>query len=166
MLQRTTCPALAFYWVKQQCDTDKVAQRDFRFSRRDIREATGWGNTQIRVHMDRLVDMEYAIVHRGGRGQTFTYELVYAGHGEHGESFISGLITPTLTNNDNLAGLDSQLAGSKRPQNGAKTEGLRGDKNGCKPDDNWDIEELIAEEVKKDLLEASQKVSSGERVCP
>jgi len=72
--------------------------------------------------------MEYVIVHRGGRGQTFTYELVYAGNGEHGEAFISGLITPNLISDGNPAGLNEQLAGSKRPQNGAKTEGLRGTK--------------------------------------
>ncbi|ODS22420.1 hypothetical protein AB835_14230 [Candidatus Endobugula sertula] len=149
--------SLIYEWVSEQCKSEQVAQRDFRFSRRDVRESTGWGNTQIRVHMDRLVDMEYVIVHRGGRGQTFTYELVYAGYGEDGESFISGLITPNLTDNGNLAGVKDKLAGAKRPQNGAKTGGMRSDKNGSKPENNWDIEELIAKEAKKDLLAENKK---------
>jgi hypothetical protein len=47
---------------------------DFQFSRRDVRAYTGWGETQVRLHLDRLQEMEYLIVHRGGRGQTFLYE--------------------------------------------------------------------------------------------
>jgi hypothetical protein len=49
----------------------------------------------VRVHLDRLQEMEYLIVHHGGRGQSFLYEY-----------------------DANLAGQDGQLAGSKRPQNG------------------------------------------------
>ena len=67
----------------------------FQFSRRDVRAYTGWGATQVRVHLDRLHEMEYLIVHRGGRGQTFLYEY-----------------------DVNLAGQKEELAGSKRPQNG------------------------------------------------
>jgi DNA primase len=67
----------------------------FLFSRRQVREYTGWGATQIRIHIDRLHELEYLIVHRGGRGQTFLYE--YDG---------------------NLAGSEGQFAETKRPQNG------------------------------------------------
>lgn len=70
-------------------------RKDFLFSRRAVREHTGWGATQIRIHLDRLQELEYLIVHRGGRGQTFLYE--YDG---------------------NLAGSEVELAGAKRPQNG------------------------------------------------
>jgi len=76
---------------------------DFRFSRRDVREHTGWGHTQLRVHLDRLAEMEYLIVHQGGRGQSFVYE--YDGR---------------------LAGSEDQLAGSKRPQNGGVAAPGRG----------------------------------------
>jgi DNA primase len=76
-----------------------VSERNnFLFSRRDVREYTGWGATQVRIHMDRLHELEYLIVHRGGRGQTFLYE--YDG---------------------DLAGSEGQLAGAKRPQNGGLT---------------------------------------------
>ena len=32
------------------------------------------------------------LVHRGGRGQSFVYELLYDGGGTEGEPFLSGLI--------------------------------------------------------------------------
>ncbi len=77
-------------------------REDFRFSRREVREYTGWGATQIRVHMDRLQEMEYLIVHRGGRGQTFLYEY-----------------------DPNLTGAEGRLAGPKRPQNGGVSGSAR-----------------------------------------
>jgi hypothetical protein len=39
---------------------------------------TRWGETQLRIHLDRLVALEYLLVHRGGRGQSFVYELLCA----------------------------------------------------------------------------------------
>ena len=35
--------------------------------------------------------MEYLLVHRGGRGQCFAYELLYQGEGDEGEPFVMGL---------------------------------------------------------------------------
>jgi DNA primase len=52
-----------------------AGRADFYFSRRDVRAHTGWGMTQARVHLDRLVEMEYLTVHHGGRGQNYVYEL-------------------------------------------------------------------------------------------
>jgi DNA primase len=54
-------------------------REEFRFSRKDVREYTEWGNTQLKVHLHRLEDLEYLIVHRGGRGQSFVYELNWSG---------------------------------------------------------------------------------------
>ncbi len=45
-----------------------------RFSRRNVREATGWGNTQLKVHLARLLEMEFLGLHRGPNGR-FLYEL-------------------------------------------------------------------------------------------
>ena len=45
--------------------------------RRDVREATGWGDTQLKIHLHRLEELEYLLIHRGGRGQSFVYELVF-----------------------------------------------------------------------------------------
>ena len=35
-------------------------------TRRDVRDFTNWGNTQLKVHLGRLVEMEYVLAHRGG----------------------------------------------------------------------------------------------------
>jgi hypothetical protein len=44
-----------------------------------VRAHTGWGHTQLKTHLHRLEELEYLIVHRGGRGQTFVYELNWSG---------------------------------------------------------------------------------------
>jgi DNA primase len=54
-------------------------REDFRFSRKDVREYAQWGHTQLKVHLHRLEEFEYLIVHRGGRGQSFVYELNWPG---------------------------------------------------------------------------------------
>jgi DNA primase len=45
--------------------------------------------------MHRLEEMEYVLIHRGKRGQSFEYELLYCGEGEQSESFLMGLIDTT-----------------------------------------------------------------------
>ena len=59
--------------VRGECQRLKLEQCDFRFSRREVRAHTGWGHTQLKTHLHRLEELEYLIVHRGGRGQTFVY---------------------------------------------------------------------------------------------
>jgi hypothetical protein len=68
-----------------------IDRGDFRFSRRSVRESTRWSYEQLRVHLGRLVEMEYLVVHRGGRGQSFCYELAYNGEGQDGQPFLLGL---------------------------------------------------------------------------
>src|SRR5581483_5060244 len=43
---------------------------DYRFSRRDVREHTGWGHSHLAIHLQRLEQMEYLLVHRGQRGRS------------------------------------------------------------------------------------------------
>lgn len=54
-------------------------RNDFRFSRRDVRTHTSWGHTQLKMHLHRLEELEYLIVHHGGRGQSYVYELNWSG---------------------------------------------------------------------------------------
>jgi DNA primase len=68
-----------------------LRRTDYRFSRRQVREYTRWGDTQLKIHLARLVELEYLLVHRGGRGQSFEYELLYDGTSD-GERHLSGLI--------------------------------------------------------------------------
>jgi DNA primase catalytic core len=78
--------------VSQECQRLKLARADFRFTRRDVRAHTGWTDFQVRVHLDRLMQMEYVLSHRGRRGQCFVYELLYDGQGQDGKPFLIGLL--------------------------------------------------------------------------
>lgn len=78
--------------VRGICERLAMERSDVRFSRRDVRSCTGWGDTQLKVHLARLVDLEYILVHRGGRGQSFIYELLYDGQGQDGRPFLQCLI--------------------------------------------------------------------------
>lgn len=99
-----------------------------RFTRRDVREHTGWGNTQLKVHLHRLEEMEYLLVHRGGRGQSFVYELVYDGEGEDGHAFLMGLTDPdTLVAGDQWSGSEAEKSESGRCQVGPGSERLNGE---------------------------------------
>jgi hypothetical protein len=62
--------------VREQAKKLGFEPGDVRFTRRDVRQWTGWGNTQLKVHLGRLEELEYLLVHRGGRGQSFVYELL------------------------------------------------------------------------------------------
>jgi predicted ArsR family transcriptional regulator len=78
--------------VTRACGELKMDRKDFRFTRRRIREKTGLSYEQVRVHLDRLVDYEYVLTHRGGRGQSFVYELIYDGKGRDGKPFLMNLL--------------------------------------------------------------------------
>ncbi|MGH7534417.1 MAG: hypothetical protein ACREMG_02410, partial [Gemmatimonadales bacterium] len=71
---------------------------------------TSWSETRARVHLDKLVALEYVVVHRGTRGQSFVYELVYDGQGQDGQPFLMGLIDPDAL--PARCGYDEKFAGS------------------------------------------------------
>ncbi len=115
--------------VKEVCEPQQITLQDYRFSRKDIRAYTSWNQTQTRVHMDRLVDMEYVLVHRGSRGQSFAYELLYQGESEYGEGCLMHLLdvnqlkTAKMTQSwrgkdSSWRGHEGELAGPKRPHSG------------------------------------------------
>jgi DNA primase catalytic core len=78
--------------VEKQCAAQAITRTDYRFSRREIREHAGWSDFQVKMHMHKLEELEYVLVHRGGRGQSFVYELLYDGAGRDGKPFLMGLI--------------------------------------------------------------------------
>jgi DNA primase len=78
--------------VRTICATDEVARPDVRFTRRAVREHCGWSDFQVRTHLDRLVGLEYVLVHRGGRGQSFVYEALWDGAGTDGRPHLVGLV--------------------------------------------------------------------------
>jgi len=77
--------------VEADCERLGMDVSDYRFTRRQVREATGWGNTQLKHHLKRLEEMEYLVVHQGGRGLTYVYELL-DGVATDEERVLPGLI--------------------------------------------------------------------------
>jgi DNA primase len=47
----------------------------FVFTRRQVREATGWSDWQMRTHLKELEDLEYLVAKLGSRGKEYQYEL-------------------------------------------------------------------------------------------
>ena len=78
--------------VEAQCVAQGITRTDTRFSRREVREYAGWSDFQVKMHMHKLEELEYVLVHRGGRGQSFVYELLYDGAGRDGKPFLMGLV--------------------------------------------------------------------------
>jgi hypothetical protein len=61
--------------VSEHSQRLEIEPGEYRFTRRTVREHTQWGDTQLRVHLRRLEEMEYLMVRRGGPGQAFAYQL-------------------------------------------------------------------------------------------
>lgn len=78
--------------VDAHCTAHQICRAQHRFSRRAVREHTRWGDTQLKIHLARLVELEYVLAHRGGRGQSFEYELVFDGKADAEARHASGLI--------------------------------------------------------------------------
>ena len=111
--------------VRESCQADSIEQRDYRFSRRDVREYTSWGNTQLKVHLGRLEEMEYLLIHRGGRGQSYEYELLFDG-GEADQPQMMGLIdTEKLLYDKKKSGVNGKRSGLGRPQVGGRSESIK-----------------------------------------
>ena len=80
----------------------------------------------MKVHCARLTELEYLLVHRGGRGQHLVYELLFTGQ-DHDHPQMMGLIEPQSLHTkkpydaETLGQRESKLAPSC-PQDGAMLE--------------------------------------------
>ncbi|MEN9842122.1 MAG: hypothetical protein RL376_1922, partial [Verrucomicrobiota bacterium] len=60
----------------KQAEPGQSAKLAATFARRELREACGWSLTQVRVHLERLVELEYLELRHGKLGGSFVYELM------------------------------------------------------------------------------------------
>jgi hypothetical protein len=70
--------------VKEMVDKRQCAIDEVYFTRRMIREYTGWTDWQVKAHIKQLEDLEYLHVRVGARGKEYAYALNYKGQGEDG----------------------------------------------------------------------------------
>ena len=62
--------------VRDKIKSESIEQRLSLFSRKELREATGWSETQTRLHLERLETMEYVNRRTGKQGSLCRYELL------------------------------------------------------------------------------------------
>jgi hypothetical protein len=93
------------------------------FSRRQVREFTGWSDYQIKIHVKQLEDLEYLLPLSGRRGQCFSYRLAWDGEGLDGERFVLGLTSvEELRQKAKVVGLFGEQVGPKTEVVGQKTK--------------------------------------------
>lgn len=97
---RKLCEARA---QEHQCKPNEI-----QLTRRELREATGWSDWQVRVYCQQLVELEYLCVTSGANGKRFCYELAWYETNEAPRPLLDGLA--------DLAQLEPQLK-----ENGATT---------------------------------------------
>lgn len=101
--------------VETKMQTLDSPRHDVRFARAEVRLASGLSDTQARIHLDRLVALEYVLVHRGRRGQSYEYELLHDGHADQ-RAHLSGLldVEALATTTASSRGESPQVAASVR----------------------------------------------------
>jgi hypothetical protein len=121
--------------VAEACGRLGMERGDYRFSRREVREATGWGNTQLKLHLKRLEELEYLLPHQGTRGQHYIYELVYEEPAAGRVWYLPGLIDVEALRHGydakksgpsaEKSGQEAEKSAPSRPQVGGKSGGGR-----------------------------------------
>ena len=66
-------------FVAERMQQSAILRADVRLTRRELRNRCGMSDAAIRVHLERLVAMEYVRLVAGKNGQRFEYELLFDG---------------------------------------------------------------------------------------
>jgi hypothetical protein len=106
--------------VTEECKRQQIERPEYRFSRRDVREFSTWSDSQLKRHLARLEDLEYLIVHRGGRGQSFVYELFFERQEDAVRPTLPGL---ECEYDEKKSGVEGQKSGPSL----AQVRGMSGD---------------------------------------
>lgn len=124
---------LAHAYVRERAQAQGVKPREYRFTRRELRDATRWSDTALKVHLARLTDLEYLSLHRDQRANRFVYELLYNGEGSEGEPFLMQLLdVETLKNyhyDANRSGEKANRSAPGQPPVRGRSGSGRGEQN-------------------------------------
>jgi DNA primase catalytic core len=135
--------------VSQACEAQQIERQEFRFSRRDVREFSKWSDSQLKRHLHRLEELEYLIVHRGGRGQSMVYELFFESQGASRQPFLPGLIDPEAAKNGSYDKKKSGVNGEKSGPSLAQVRGVSGGGAGEEPSVNIGLRAGFYENLEK-----------------
>ena len=78
-------------WASEQATLQGIERGGVRFTRRIVRGHLGLSDTQLRVHLDRLVTLDYVAAHVGKQGQQYAYSLRFDGDADSAQVQLSGL---------------------------------------------------------------------------
>jgi len=104
--------------------------------RRDLRSFTGWSDTALKVHLGRLVDLEYILTQRDpAHLQGLTYELLFDGEVTAERPHLSGLIDVEELRkagyDQNRSGQNTNRSGPQADRSGSGQPPVRG-WSGCR----------------------------------
>jgi len=85
-------------WAAEECKRQAVRRGDLRFGRRQVRALTGWGDTQLKVHLARLAELEYLLIHRVKAGQASNTSCCMTAKGRPASASSWGSRKPALRN--------------------------------------------------------------------
>jgi DNA primase catalytic core len=106
--------------VRETCEQKLIERQDYRFSRKDVRAFARWSDSQLKRHLHRLEELEYLVVHQGGRGQSMVYELVFERQEDSARPALPGLIEIAKLSgceyDEKKSGLEGQKSGSSPAQ--------------------------------------------------
>ncbi|ACT06767.1 zinc finger CHC2-family protein [Dickeya chrysanthemi Ech1591] len=134
-------------WVQETAQGQAVKADEIRFTRRDVRSSLGWGDTQLKIHLGRLLEMEYLLLFR--RGLTYEYGLLWDGD-DNGGAHLCGLLEvddtgPETEGKAYRSGLDTvqsapgrgvvgSRSGHEKPASGQMAQGSDTEPVGVTPD--------------------------------
>ncbi len=171
-------------YVAEQAGQRHVPPDELRFTRRELREACGWGDTQLRLHLQRLAELELLTSERHGPGGQLRYTLRHeasADDADGARAGLCGLVDPAQLQQpgamattaksrgstgevagpgDEVAGHQDEVAGRVRADRGAVAGASRGVASSATPgvarlDDEADGE--------ADGDDSAQRADSAER---
>ncbi|HET7931091.1 MAG TPA: hypothetical protein VFL63_06850 [Rhodanobacteraceae bacterium] len=136
-------------WVSEQAEREGRSRETVRFTRRAVRAHLGLSDTQLRVHLERLVTLEYVRMHSGQNGSLYTYSLAFDGDAACDAPQAMGLVEPGEWTKDSQTsrgktatlrgktptsrGQGPDLAGTLRPPCGHPAAPSRGVRTPLKP---------------------------------
>ena len=92
--KRVNCSRSSTAYVARRAEAEGEARGEVRFTQRELRETLGWSDRALRRQLARLVDLEYVLVYRTGRGNQRVYQLLYDGRAQDGAPLLLGLADP------------------------------------------------------------------------
>ena len=131
-------------WVAAQVGGTDTPRGEVRFTRRQVRGPLGLSDTQLRVHLERLVTLDYVLAHAGRQGQQYAYSLRFDGDAGSDAAQLAGLSVPGVAETEASAptsrgntgtsrGPDPDFAGGSRGVRGGVAAPSRGHQSAKKP---------------------------------